>query len=64
MLGKKTKTEQPALERTDEQRPVQPTFPVINMPAPPAKETVCVVCGHVNRGETLICEMCSNYLFD
>ena len=27
-------------------------------------ETVCEVCGHVNKGQSLICEMCSNYLFD
>lgn len=26
--------------------------------------TVCAVCGHINKGQSLICEMCSNYLFD
>lgn len=25
---------------------------------------ICEVCGHVNKGNSLICEMCSNYLFD
>ena len=34
---------------------------VVQQPAP--RETVCEVCGHVNKGQTLICEMCSNYLF-
>ena len=29
-----------------------------------SRETVCVVCGHVNKSDSLICEMCSNYLFD
>lgn len=28
------------------------------------RETVCGVCGHINKGQSLICEMCSNYLFD
>lgn len=28
------------------------------------RETVCSVCGHINKGQSLICEMCSNYLFD
>ena len=25
---------------------------------------VCAVCGHVNKSDSWICEMCSNYLFD
>lgn len=25
---------------------------------------ICEVCGHINYGNSLICEMCSNYLFD
>ena len=31
-----------------------------NSPPPVA----CVVCGHINKRRSLICEMCSNYLFD
>ena len=29
----------------------------------PVEEHVCEVCGHINRGPSLICAMCSNYLF-
>ena len=63
MPTKKVSTDKPvAAKRDAEEKPVaSPCSVVLQQPAP--KETVCDVCGHVNRGETMICEMCSNYLF-
>lgn len=37
---------------------------VVKVAAPEQRETVCEVCGHINKGSALICEKCSNYLFD
>lgn len=42
----------------------QPLCPVFKLGEPAARKIVCEVCGHVNKGDSLICEMCSNYLFD
>ena len=49
--------------RADNEHTVHTICPAADLRQTPQRETVCVVCGHVNRGETLICEMCSNYLF-
>ena len=63
MPTKKATTNKPVTANRGVEETVSATYPVIlQQPAP--KETVCQVCGHVNKGETKICEMCSNYLFD
>ena len=36
----------------------------VNLGEAARRETVCKVCGHINRGNSFICKMCSNYLFD
>lgn len=42
----------------------QPPCAVLKLGEPTERKIVCEVCGHVNKGDSLICEMCSNYLFD
>ena len=42
----------------------QPPCAVLKLSEQAERKIVCEVCGHVNKGDSLICEMCSNYLFD
>ena len=35
----------------------------LSIDLPQQDYVVCVVCGHKNKKEVGICEMCSNYLF-
>lgn len=63
MAEKKTQKETTAASHPAEQQPAPVGFPVV-VQQPATTETVCKMCGHINRGDSLICEMCSNYLFD
>lgn len=61
MLEKNPKTDKTSESRVGRDHSVS-TCSVVP-PQPSQREIACEVCGHINTGQSLICEMCSNYLF-